>query len=92
MCTGVVIASSNDSIPALSALMVEHQVGCLIITKKLEPDDTLGSLLLGKLKNLKPIGLVGERELVRSLASGEDLYRLCAQDIMISLEHVCVFP
>lgn len=90
VCTGVVIASSNDSISALSALMVEHQVGCLIITKKLEPDDTIESLLLGEFKNLKPIGLVGERELVRSLASGDDLYRLCAQDIMISLEQ-CVF-
>ncbi len=90
VCTGVVIASSNDSIPALSALMLEHQVGCLIITKKLEPDDTIGSLLLGELKNLKPIGLVGERELVRSLASGEGLRRLCAQDIMRSLEP-CVF-
>ena len=90
VCTGVVIASSNDSIPALSALMVEHQVGCLIITKELEPDDTIGPLSLGELKNLKPVGLVGERELVSALASGKDLYRLCAQDIMISLEP-CVF-
>ncbi len=90
VCTGVVTASSNDSVMVLSALLVEHQVGCLIITKELAPDDTVGSLLLGELKNLKPIGLVSERELVSALASGENLHRLCAQDIMRSLEP-CVF-
>ncbi len=91
VCTEVIAASVNDSTLALSKLMLEHQVACLIITDELQPDDNISLLSVGKLQGLKPVGLVTERSLLQCQASGKDLQDILAKAIMQPLA-LGVFP
>ena len=91
VCTQVITASANDSIPRLSALMVEHQVPCLVITNELDPNDTLPGTAVGKLQSLNPVGLVTEREIVQCQSREAEIHSLCAKAIMRPLS-LCVLP
>ncbi|HEY9695420.1 MAG TPA: CBS domain-containing protein [Oculatellaceae cyanobacterium] len=92
MATQVVHAPLTTSVMGLAQIMAEQQVSCIVITDDLKicPDENLGSF--GKIhksesanfKNLKPVGIVTEGDIVQFRALELDLSRLQAQDVMSS--------
>ncbi len=97
VCIKVITASVSTAIPTLAALMVEHQVSCLVITDESERDGNLNPLPplpplpVDKYHASNLVGLVTESEMIQCLRLDDDLRSRCAQDIMRPLA-ICVFP
>jgi two-component system NtrC family sensor kinase len=90
MATQVVHAPLTTSVLNLAQIMAEQQVSCIVITEDLEIHqnqnlenfENVAKSKFASLKNLKPVGIVTEGDIVQFQSLELDLSHLQAQDVM----------